>query len=78
MRSTGPEFEKELIKGLTDAGVDVLTIGQATTPMFYYAVHQLKTEGGLHVTASHNPAAYNGMKMTREQAIPIAGRFWLI
>ena len=72
MRPTGPDFEAELIRGLTEAGVDVIKIGMATTPMFYYAVHVLKAEGGIHITASHNPGEYNGMKMTRAEAVPIA------
>ncbi len=73
MRPSGDEFEPELVKGLTDGGVKVLRIDLATTPMFYYAIHVLKADGGVMVTASHNPAQYNGAKMTREQAIPIAG-----
>jgi phosphomannomutase len=73
MRPTGDEIEPELIKGLTEGGVDVVRIGLATSPLFYFAVHKLKAEGGIMVTASHNPGAYNGVKMTREEAIPIAG-----
>jgi len=72
MRPSGPDFEAELIRGLTEGGVDVVKIGMATTPMFYFAVHQLKVDGGLSVTASHNPAEYNGIKMTRAKAQPIA------
>ena len=73
MRPSGDELEPELIRGLTDGGADVLRIGLATSPLFYFAVHELKADGGVMVTASHNPGNYNGMKMTREQAIPIAG-----
>lgn len=73
MRVSGDEIEPELIRGLTEGGVDVIKIGLATTPLFYFAVHHLKVDGGLSVTASHNPAKYNGVKMTREQAIPIGG-----
>jgi len=73
MRVSGDDIEPAVIRGLRDAGVDVLQIGLATSPMFYYAVHTLKAEGGIMVTASHNPAKYNGAKMTREQAIPISG-----
>ncbi len=71
MRLSGDQIEPELIRGLTEGGVTVLHIGLSTTPMFYYAVHVLKTDGGLMVTASHNPAQYNGIKMTRAQAKPI-------
>lgn len=73
MRPTGDQLEPELIRGLTDAGVDVIRIGLATSPLFYFAVHTLKAEGGIMVTASHNPGVYNGAKMTREEAIPISG-----
>lgn len=72
MRPTGDEIEPELVRGLTEGGVNVVRIGQATTPMFYFAVHHLKADGGLNVTASHNPGQYNGIKMTRAEAVPIA------
>lgn len=73
IRPSGDQFEPELIRGLTEGGVNVLRIGLATTPLFYFSVHSLKTDGGLMVTASHNPGKYNGIKMTRAQAIPIGG-----
>jgi phosphomannomutase len=73
MRPSGEEITRELIRGLTEGGVDVVDIGQSTTPMFYFAVHRLGTDGGLIVTASHNPGRYNGIKMTRAQAVPIGG-----
>lgn len=73
MRLSGEEITAQLLKGLTEGGVDVLYIGMATTPLFYFAVHFLKTDGGLSVTASHNPGKYNGVKMTRAQAVPIGG-----
>lgn len=73
MRISGDAITPELIRGLREGGVDVLYIGQATTPLFYYAVHQLKVDGGLSVTASHNPGKYNGIKFTRQEAVPIGG-----
>ena len=73
MRPTGDQLEPAMIKGLTDGGTNVIKIGLATSPLFYFAVHKLKADGGVMVTASHNPGEYNGAKMTREQAIPIAG-----
>lgn len=73
MRLSGDEIMEHLLEGLTEGGVDVLFIGQATTPLFYFAIHFLKTDGGLSVTASHNPGKYNGIKMTRAQAVPIGG-----
>lgn len=73
MRTSGDQILPELLRGLTEGGADVQLIGWATSPMFYFAVHALKADGGLMVTASHNPGKYNGLKMTREQAIPIGG-----
>lgn len=73
MRLTSPEIEEHLVSGLTDAGVDVIKIGQATTPLFYFAVEHFGVDGGLSVTASHNPGEYNGIKITREYAIPVGG-----
>jgi len=73
MRPTGDEIEPEVVRGLTEGGVNVIRIGLATSPLFYFAVHTLKADGGLMVTASHNPGEYNGIKMTRKEAIPIAG-----
>lgn len=73
MRASGDAILPELLRGLTEGGANVQLIGWATSPMFYFAVHHLKADGGLMVTASHNPGKYNGVKMTREQAIPIGG-----
>lgn len=73
LRPSGDEITPRLIEGLVDGGVDVVDIGSSTTPMFYFAVHHLSADGGVMVTASHNPAQYNGIKMTRDHAIPIGG-----
>ena len=73
MRPSGDEFEPELVRGLTEGGVNVIRIGLATSPMFYFAVHFFGADGGVMVTASHNPGQYNGLKMTRAEAVPIAG-----
>ncbi len=73
MRTSTPEVVKYLHQGLTEAGVDVIDIGLCTSPLLYFAVHYLKTDGGLMVTASHNPGQYNGIKMTRAEAVPIGG-----
>ncbi len=72
MRTTGPEMHGAVIKGLTAQGADVVDIGMATTPLFNYSVWQAKTDGGVMVSASHNPGKYNGFKMTRAQAVPIS------
>jgi phosphomannomutase len=64
-------FAKELIRGLTDAGVDVLDIGLCGTEGVYFATFAWKLDGGVMVTASHNPPDYNGLKLVREQSKPI-------
>lgn len=62
-----------LAKGLQDAGVDVLDIGMSGTEEIYFATFHLGVDGGIEVTASHNPMDYNGMKLVREGARPISG-----
>lgn len=63
VRLSGPSLQAALIKGLTDAGLNVLDIGIVPTPLAYFSVFQLGAAGSVQVTASHNPAAYNGFKM---------------
>lgn len=70
-RSHSPELCAALIRGILDEGVSVDDIGLVATPMVYYAVAALAAGGGIMVTASHNPAEYNGFKICREKAIPI-------
>ena len=72
MRLTSKEFADSVIKGLTDAGVEVFDIGLCGTEMVYFATAHLKADGGIMVTASHNPADYNGLKLVREEAKPIS------
>lgn len=62
-RGTSESFHKYAIKGLTESGINVIDIGIATTPMSYWAQYYLKTKGLLMVTASHNPAGWNGVKL---------------
>ncbi len=71
-RLSSPALHQSLVKGITDLGAEVINIGLSTTPMFYFAVARYKFDGGIIVTASHNPADYNGFKMVREGAIPIS------
>jgi phosphomannomutase len=71
IRLTSDVFAKELIRGLTDAGVDVLDIGLCGTEGVYFATFAWKLDGGIMVTASHNPPDYNGLKLVREQSKPI-------
>jgi len=72
-RISSPSLHKNLIKGITDSGASVVDIGLSTTPMFYFAAAHYKYDGGIIVTASHNPAEYNGFKIVRENAVPISG-----
>jgi phosphomannomutase/phosphomannomutase/phosphoglucomutase len=73
MRLTSDEFADAVIRGLTDAGIEVLDIGLCGTEMVYFATAHLGADGGIMVTASHNPADYNGLKLVREEARPISG-----
>lgn len=72
MRLTSEEFAAEVIRGLVDAGVHVLDIGMCGTEMVYFGVMDLQADGGIMITASHNPADYNGLKLVREEARPIS------
>ena len=73
VRDSSPELWEQAVEGLMDAGVDVLNIGGGSTDMLYFAVVNYRTDGGIIISASHNPAEYNGMKLVREMAIPISG-----
>jgi phosphomannomutase len=72
MRSSSPSLSVALCDGLRAAAVAVVDIGLATTPMNYFATGHLRTSGGIQVTASHNPAKYNGFKLSRRDAIPVS------
>jgi phosphomannomutase len=71
IRLTSDQFSKDLIRGITDAGVDVVDIGLCGTEGVYFATFHYKFDGGVMVTASHNPPDYNGLKLVREQSKPI-------
>lgn len=73
IRLTSPSLTDALIAGITDAGADVTHIGQCGTEEVYFATFNQGADGGVCVTASHNPIDYNGMKLVREQAKPISG-----
>jgi phosphomannomutase/phosphoglucomutase len=73
MRLESPALAKALIKGLTEAGADVIDIGLCGTEEVYFATSHYAADGGVMVTASHNPKGYNGMKLVREQSRPISG-----
>ncbi|HEX2163404.1 MAG TPA: phosphomannomutase/phosphoglucomutase [Thermoanaerobaculia bacterium] len=73
MRSHSEPLQRAVIDGLTAAGLDVLDVGLVTTPMSYFAVGHTGAAGGVQVTASHNPARYNGLKFSRREARPVSG-----
>lgn len=73
IRLTGQVLQAALVKGLTEAGCDVVDIGICGTEMIYFATAHLKLDGGIMITASHNPQDYNGMKLVRQESRPISG-----
>ncbi|HLD21085.1 MAG TPA: phosphomannomutase/phosphoglucomutase [Patescibacteria group bacterium] len=73
MRESSVAYQNRLMAGLVKSGVRVVDIGLVSTPAFYFGVGHLKADGGIMVSASHNPAAYNGFKLTRANAVPISG-----
>ena len=73
IRLSGPDICQALAKGLLDSGVDVIDIGQCGTEEIYFAVPYFNADGGICVTASHNPANYNGMKLVGKESRPISG-----
>ncbi len=62
-RTSSPLFETALVRGLNEAGVEAWRVGLGPTPMLYYSVYELGCDGGIMITGSHNPPAYNGFKM---------------
>jgi phosphomannomutase len=73
MRLSSPSMAEALIRGAADGGADVVDIGMAGTEMLYFAVGELGLDGGVAVTASHNPKEYTGMKIVRRGALPVGG-----
>ena len=70
-RVSSPEIHEYLLKGITDAGVDVYDVGLSTTPMVYWGTANYGFKASVQITASHNPAQYNGLKVSRENALPV-------
>ncbi len=70
-RTSSDEIHEYLVKGITDAGADVYDIGLSTTPMVYFGTARYGFGASVQITASHNPAEYNGMKVSRENALPV-------
>jgi len=71
MRVSGPALKVAVVKGLVDAGVHVVDVGMVSTPTVTFSMHHLHTEGGIQVTASHNPAVYGGVKITGPSFKPV-------
>jgi phosphomannomutase len=78
MRISAPAMAAATIEGATAAGADVLDLGMVGTEMVYFAVGELELDGGIAVTASHNPKEYTGMKIVRRGALPVGGESGLL
>ena len=77
VRTSSPSLAHYIKESLLHAGADVVDAGVMTTPMFYFCMNHLKANGGIMITASHNPAEYNGFKIFSGQNDPIAMGFGL-
>ena len=73
MRLSSPAVAAAFIDGATSQGVEVIDYGMIPTDVLYFAVASDELDGGVEVTASHNPKQYNGMKMVRREAFPLSG-----
>src|SRR5881296_4560843 len=73
MRLSSPALAAAFIDGATSKGADVVDYGMIPTDMLYFAVARDGLDGGVQITASHNPKQYNGMKMVRREAFPLSG-----
>jgi phosphomannomutase len=71
MRKSSPSLARELKQGMRDAGASVIDVGLVDTPFVYFAINHLGCAGGVQVTASHNPANYNGFKISKRHAKPV-------
>src|SRR5437867_9262586 len=78
MRLSSPALAAAFIDGATSQGADVVDYGMIATDMLYFAVARDKHDGGVQITASHNPKQYNGMKMVRQEAFPLSGEEGLL
>ena len=73
MRLSSPALAAAFIDGATAQGADVVDYGMVSTDMLYFAVASDGHDGGVQITASHNPKEYNGIKMVRREAFPLSG-----
>jgi phosphomannomutase len=78
MRLSSPTMAEAVINGVADAGTDVADLGMVGTEMVYFATGDLGLDGGIMVTASHNPAQYTGMKIVRRGALPVGSESGLV
>ena len=78
MRLSSPSMAAAAIRGAAEAGADVLDLGLIGTEMLYFAVGELGLDGGMTITASHNPKEYTGMKIVRRGALPVGGESGLL
>ncbi len=78
MRLSSPSIAEAVIRGASESGADVVDIGMVGTEMVYLAVGELGLDGGIAVTASHNPKEYTGMKIVRRGALPVGGESGLL
>ena len=72
VRESSPLLSQQVEDGLQDAGVNVLNLGQISTDMLYFAVARYQIDGGIIISASHNPAEYNGCKLVLQNAMPLS------
>lgn len=70
-RTSSEEIHEWLLRGITDAGADVCDLGLSTTPLVYYGTAKYGFKASVQITASHNPKEYNGLKVSRENALPV-------
>src|SRR5690348_18437563 len=78
MRLSSPSMADAVTRGAAEAGAHVLDLGLVGTEMVYFAVGELGLDGGIEVTASHNPKEYTGMKIVRRGALPVGGESGLL
>ena len=71
VRKSSPEISEALANGITDAGADVIDLGLCGTEMIYFGTPYLEADGGIMITASHNPPEYNGLKFVKKGSVPM-------
>jgi len=73
-RISSRSISDKIIEGIMEGGANVVDIGFSTTPVMYFSVFHFNYDGGIQITASHNPFQYNGFKMVKEKAVPLEGK----